>query len=218
MDDQALEVLEACAKGAIGDPLKEIVVEYAGGSLTQLSRIAEDHLRAFQIKNLVRLRDGLAKFAVGRRFVRPLSTKLLLTCLSAAAIEDSDMLRDCFAALIANAGTSTDDDERYQIFADTLSRLPARQAAALRDAYIGWTVEHGYAEAEHKRRGSFEEFVSFIPVEGFFPAEGRDLTIANLERLGLIKLFQETDIPTMSFYYFTDLAFDFVATCMPLEP
>lgn len=157
--------------------LSRFIGRVFGSAIEDIGAIAAQYTEYWKIRNALRLRDKLEEVIIerGHPKLRELPLRIGLPLLDAALNEDDDTIQKLWANLLASAMTENDVVSVMKPFVEVLKQLDVTDAETLNAYFHNQFRKHELYINESGKRS---------------PAE-ISLSLNNLERLGLIKIYDE---------------------------
>jgi len=169
------------------------ISRYISGSMKQAMGIFEDKLSYLRWENQVSLikkaEAHLQKLGLTEPS-RSLPLKIAIPLFQAASLEDDDSLQDLWAALLANGANASSGIELRRTYIDLLSSFTSLDAAIMKAIYSA-------APSDHLHDGFWTRSLPDLIIPAMLlskdessddPTEEVKLSLANLERLGLVRV------------------------------
>ncbi len=132
-------ITTALTKGGVEEGVKAakpLLEKLCGPALEELGLLLQDRARVYRLKNQLRI---LSKVQIMLReagtTVQAVPLRTLLPLLEGAALEDSKMLSDMWAGLLASAASFGESESIHPSFPRILSELTPREAHILDKVY-----------------------------------------------------------------------------------
>jgi hypothetical protein len=246
MDEKIKDALAPAAKAL--ENVTDLFHKLAGPLAEELGLMFGDKAREYRVRNWIsvekQVRQMLAEANAEPHSIPP---RQFLPLLEGASLEDEPTLQERWAALIANFATS--DFDMPAVFIEFLKELSPIEAIALNRMWEA-VVETAQIDApaftcasvslllrdvlvisEDDMKPFFDDLIAskgqhlgFAPDSLVDVAVPREISIANLVRLGILERFNVGDnlqyMPTNRFemrYRFTPLGWYFVHSCQALQ-
>ena len=163
------------------------VGRYVDAPLEQASGMLEDRLRFMRWERRLRLMDKADEILAQRGLSTPdrsVPLPVFIPLVEAASLEEDDSMQDRWAALLANAGDSSQEIEVRRAFVSILENLTSLDAAVLDCIY---NYEDEFADEKLFWTKDLPERVLIEePTTNKFPRREVEISLGNLARLGLL--------------------------------
>lgn len=150
-----------------------------------------DAIRHWRLRNVARLERETERYfrAVSNdEKPRPIPPKAMIPALDAASLEDSDILIDMWARLLASAADPASDFDLTPAYVRSLAEISEREALLLRHLYTEtFRSKDPHFAYTHTKLYSDEDRHQLAQV-ALLPPHRIMVAMSNLERLGFIKM------------------------------
>jgi hypothetical protein len=184
------------------------LASFFSGPASQVSGMIEDHLRYVRWERSERLAQRAQDFLAERGMSSPtraVPVKFAIPLIEAATLEEDDTLQDVWARMLANAATDGYPQELNRSFIVMLEQMSGQDVLLFQKIYSVPTPDDPEAgiKTEHLPASVSIDHVNTVTLSTSSPSPAVRLSLANLERLGCLRLsstFDDSPIYGMVFH------------------
>jgi hypothetical protein len=195
MNEESAKAVQEMAKAAekvvdVVHDTGEFLAPHVDGVLTQVVGMFTDHLKYVRGVRLVRLGQRFQQELLahgGQAAVRKLPLNFAIDALEQGAMEQDDDLQDIWARLLANAVDATNEVQPRRAYISIIKDLSPLDALILEKIYAVDQELHRKAIVTHELPLRAYPAIDIEPIRPPKPNKEVQVTLANLERLGLIQ-------------------------------
>ena len=176
-----------------GTKFGTFISKYIAGSLEQATGIIEDRLAYMRWENqhnlMIKAESFQKRIGLKTPF-RSLPLKVAIPLFQAASLEDDDSLQELWAALLVNGANASSGIELRRTYIDLLSSFTSLDAAVMQAIYLAAPSDHLHDGFWTRNLPDFiiPAMVLSKDESSVDPKEEVVLSLANLERLGLVRV------------------------------